>query len=345
MQSTTIGIDLAKSVFQISVADSHHHIVKRQRLNRSQFQLLLVHTPPAKLVMEGCASAHHWGRFAEQHGHRVTLLHARYVRAYVRRNQTDAADAVALIRAAQDRDLIPIAIKSEHQQALQSLHRIRAQWQSTRIARINEARGLLAEFGIVLPRGSTNIGRRLHAVIEQLSELLQLTLAEIVSEIADCQDKLKRLDKTLKQQVEQFPIGQQLLAIPGIGPTIASAALGRVSNIHAFKSGRTFASWLGITPREYSFGSTRRLGHISRKGDTYLRMLLIHCARSALLAAKRARARNKKLTELQHWTLATEARIGHNKASVALANKMARILWAVCTRNTDFNGDHSARYH
>jgi len=345
MQSTTIGIDLAKSVFQVSIANERNHILKRQRLSRAQFQRLLVHTPPAKLVMEGCASAHHWGRFAEQHGHRVTLLHARYVRAYVRRNKTDAADADALVRASQDRDLKPIAIKSEHQQALQGLHRIRAQWQGTRVARINEARGLLAEFGIVLPRGSADIGRRLHAVIERLPELPQFTLAEIVSEIADYQDKLKRLDKTLKRQVEQDPVGNRLLAIPGIGPTIASAALGRVGDIHAFKRGRTFAAWLGITPREYSSGSTRRIGRISRQGDSYLRMLLIHGARSALLAAKRARSRDKPLTELQRWVLATEARIGHNKATVALANKTARILWAVWTKNTDFNGDHAKRYH
>jgi transposase len=268
----------------------------------------------------------------------------RYVRAYVRRNKTDAADADALVRASRDRDLRPIAIKSEYQQALQRLHRIRAQWQSSRVARINEARDLLAESGIVLPRGSADIGRRLHDVIEQLPELLQFTLAELISEIAEYQDKLKRLDKKLKKQVEQDPIGQQLLANPSIGPTIASAALGRVSNIHAFRRGRTFASWLGITPREYSSGSTRRLGRISRQGDAYLRMLLIHGARSALLAAKRARSRQQILTELQRWVLATEARIGHNKTSVALANKMARILWAVWTKNIAFNGDHARRY-
>jgi transposase len=197
----------------------------------------------------------------------------------------------------------------------------------------------------VLPRGSADIGRRLHAVIEQLPELLQFTLAELVSEIAEYQDKLKRLDKTLKQQVEQCSIGQQLLAIPGSGPTIASAALGRVGDIHAFKRGRAFASWLGLTPREYSSGSTHRMGRISRQGDAYLRMLLIHGARSALLAAKRARARNQKLTELQRWALATEARVGHNNATVALTNKMARILWAVWTKNTVFNGDHAKRYH
>jgi transposase len=158
MQSTTIGIDLAKSVFQISIADNNHHIIKRQRLSRSQFERLLVHTPPAQLVMEGCASAHHWGRLGIQHGHEVKLLHPRYVRAYVRRNKTDAADADGLVRASTDQELKPIAVKSEYQQVLQSLHRIREQWLKSRVARINEARGLLAEFGIVLPRSSSDIG-------------------------------------------------------------------------------------------------------------------------------------------------------------------------------------------
>jgi len=134
MKSTTIGIDLAKSVFQVSVADEQRRIIKRQRLSRSQFQHFLIHTPPAKLVMEGCASAHHWGRLALSHGHEVKLLHAGYVRAYVRRNKTDAADADALVRADADPDLKPIPVKPTHQQALQSLHRIRTQWQRTRVA-------------------------------------------------------------------------------------------------------------------------------------------------------------------------------------------------------------------
>lgn len=345
MQSTTIGIDLAKSVFQISIADNNHHIIKRQRLSRSQFERLIVHTPPARLVMEGCASAHHWGRLAEQHGHDVKLLHPRYVRPYVRRNKTDSTDADGLVRASADTGLKPIAVKSIHQQALQSLHRIREQWLRSRVARINEARGLLTEFGIVLPRGSSNIAQRLHAVIDQLPALLQFTLAELISEIAADQDKLKRLDKTLKTVTEQDADGLRMLGVAGIGPIIASAALGRVNNIHVFKRGRAFASWLGITPREYSSGSTRRLGRISREGDRYLRMLLIHGARAALLAAKRARTREQTLTELQRWALATEQRIGHNKATVALANKMARILWAVWTKNTSFDGNHAGRYH
>jgi len=345
MQSTTIGIDLAKSVFQVSIADHHQRIIKRQRLSRNQFQRFLVHTPPAKLVMEGCASAHHWGRLAQSHGHQVKILHAGYVRPYVRRNKTDAADADALIRADADPDLKPIPVKPTHQQALQSLHRIRVQWQKTRTARINEARGLLGEFGVILPRGTQDIGRRLHSVADQLPELLQFTFTELIAEISECQDRLKRIDKMLANIVATDPVGQRLLTVSGAGPTIASALLGSVSDIHSFKRGRSFASWLGLTPREYSSGSTRNLGRISRRGDIYLRTMLVHGARSALLAAKRARQRGNELTELQQWALSLQDRAGHNKAAVALANKMARIIWAVWTKDRTFDGDHAARYH
>ncbi len=345
MQSTTIGIDLAKSVFQVSIADHQHRITKRQRLSRNQFQRFGVHTPPAKLVMEGCASAHHWGRLAQSHGHQVKILHAGYVRPYVRRNKTDAADADALVRADADPELKPIPVKATHQQALQSLHRIRVQWQRTRVARINEARGLLAEFGVVLPRGTADIARRLHGVVDQLPELLQFTFTELIAEIRECQDRLKRLDKTLRNIVACDPVGPHLLTVSGVGPTIASALLGSVSDIQAFKRGRAFASWLGLTPREYSSGATRTLGRISRRGDNYLRTMLIHGARAALLAAKRARQRGNELTELQQWALSLQDRAGHNKAAVALANKMARIIWAVWTKDRPFDGDHAARYH
>lgn len=345
MQSTTIGIDLAKSVFQISVANHNHRIIKRQRLTRPQFERFLVHTPPSRLVMEGCASAHHWARVAQTQGHHPQLLHARYVKAYVRRHKTDAGDADALVRAATDPDLKPIAIKSTHQQALQSLHRIRAQWLATRVARINEARGVLAEFGVVLPRGTRDIGARLHAVVEQLPQLLHFAFTALIAEIGELKTKLTQLDHDLKNIVTNDPVGKRLLQIPGVGTTIASAALGRVGDIHQFPRARCFAAWLGLTPREYSSGHTRILGRISRQGDNYLRMLLIHGARSALLAAKRLNSKGQKLTELQHWVVSLEQRVGHNKATVALANKMARILWAVWTKNATFNGDHAKRYH
>ena len=344
MQSTTIGVDLSKSVFQLSLADERHHITKRQRLSRSQFNRFISHTPPSRLIMEGCAGAHHWGRLAQSNGHQVKLLHAHYVRPYVRRDKTDAADADALLRADQDHELKPIPVKSEQQQALQSLHRIRAQWRSALTARINEARGLLGEFGIVLPRGTRSIGYRLHAVMHQLPDLLQPAFSELISEIGQLGERLGRVDKTLNDYAHHDPVGQRLMRIPGIGPTIATAMLGRVPDMHVFRRGRSFASWLGVTPREYSSGSNRYLGRISRRGDSYLRMLLIHGARAALLAAKRQHKAGRELTRLQQWALDTQQRVGHNKATVALANKLARIAWAVWTKGIEFDGNDARRF-
>lgn len=339
MHCTTIGIDLSKTVFQSSLADSRHHIIDRRRLSRRQFSRFLATTEPARLVMEACSTTHYWARIAKQHGHRVKLLHAHYVRPYVRRNKTDSADADALLRADQDKDLKPVPTKNEHQQALQSLHRIRAQWKKTRTARICCAKALLAEFGVPMPRGVKDLALRLRQAADNLPHVLQGNFHTLVDEIVQLSQQLQSMDRDLNALLANEPDGARLQSINGIGAITATALIGRVPDIHAFKRGRAFAGWLGITPREYSSGSTRRLGAISKKGDRYLRTLLIHGARSALLAAARARAGNKPLTRLQRWALETELRIGHNKATVALANKMARIVWAVWTHQKTFNGD------
>ena len=344
MNCTTIGIDLSKTVFQLSLADSHHHIVDRRRLSRRQFSRFLATAEPARLVMEACSTAHYWSRVAKQHGHQVKLLHAHYVRPYVRRNKTDSADADALLRADQDRDLNPIPPKNEHQQALQSLHRIRSQWKKTRTARICCAKALLAEFGVSLPRGSKDLALRLRQASEELPHLLQRNFHALVDDIVQLSDNLEQMDRDLKALLADEPDGLRLQTISGVGAITATALIGRVPDIHAFKRGRAFAGWLGLTAREYSSGGTRRLGSISKKGDRYLRTLLVHGARSALLAAARARANDKPLTRLQHWALDTQHRIGHNKATVALANKMARIIWAVWTQQKPFNGDDALRF-
>jgi len=336
-----VGVDLAKSVFQVSIANSCGKIEKRRKLTRSQFTQFLATSKISHIVMEGCSSAHHWARKAEGYGHRVSLLHATYVRAYVRRNKTDSADADALVRAAGDDELKPIQIRTEHQQALQSLHRIRSQWVKTKVASINEARGLCAEFGIVLPTGASSISKKLHGVIDQLPDPLQYCMAELVSQIGDYESKIKRVDRELGQLAVADPNGKRILNIAGIGTVTASALIGRVGNIHSFKRGREFASWLGLTPREHSSGRTRRVGSVSRQGDTYLRTMLIHGARSALLQAKRADRNDLPLTALQSWALALDKRLGHNKAAVALANKLARIVWAIWTKEQEFSGNHA----
>jgi len=341
---TTIGVDLSKSVFQLSLADSNHRIVSRKRLNRNQFSRFLATGEPVRLVMEACSTAHYWSRVAVQDGHRTKLLHAHYVRPYVRRNKTDSADADALLQADQDRELKPVPVKNEHQQAMQSLHRIRAQWKKTRTARINCAKALLGEFGVILPRGKKEMALRLRLAADDLPHPLQWSFHELIDEIVTLGNRLEQLDRDLTAQLDHEPDALRLSSISGIGVVTATALVGRVPDIHAFKRGRAFAGWLGITPREYSSGSIRRLGKISKQGDRYLRTLLIHGARSALLAAARAKAAGKSLTRLQRWALDTQQRIGHNKAAVALANKLARIVWAVWTKQQTFNGDDALRF-
>lgn len=337
MNTTTIGVDLAKSVFQVSLATSSGRVVERRRLSRPQFQRFLVTQPEAEFVFEACATAHHWARTARGYGHTPRLLHAQYVRPYVRRNKTDAADADALLRARQDPELRPVPVKSVEQQALQGLHRVRAQWQSSRQQRICLARGLLAEFGVHLPTGAAGIVGRLRGALEAAPSMLVKTLESVVEEITALDTKIRKIDVELAQLAKHSSSAQRLLTIPGVGVITATAMLGSVPDIHAFHRARQFSAWLGLTPREYSSGQTRRLGGISKRGDRYLRMLLTHGARSALLLAHRQASKgDDQLTTLQRWVLDVERRTNHNKATIALANKMARIIWCVWTREEDY---------
>lgn len=344
MTISVVGVDLSKSVFQLSMADARHRVVDRKRLSRAQFHRFLAQTTHVRLVMEACGTSNYWGRTAQLHGHTVKLLHAKYVKAYVRRTKTDTADADALVLADRDDSLHPIPLKSEELQALQGLHRIREQWKRARVARICEARALLGEFGFSTSLGARGIGKKLTLATEQAPFLIQLTLLDLIQEIGDLEQRLKRVDHTLAAYANTNADVQALLGIQGIGITIATAFVARVPSINLFKRGRSFASWLGLTCREYSSGQTRRLSRITKQGDRYLRMMLIHGARAALMAARRKVANGKQLTSLETWAVNTQARVGHNKATVALANKMARIMWAVWTRHKDFNGDYALRF-
>jgi transposase len=337
MNATSIGVDLSKSVFQVSLANAAGRIVEQKRLSRVQYQRFLAEQPPAEIVMEACATAHHWARTARSLGHQPCLLHALYVRPYVRRNKTDAADADALLRARRDPQLKPVPIKSVDQQALQGLHRIRQQWVATRRQRITLARGLFAEFGISLPTGAAGIVTRLHAVIDRVPGVLVSGLTPIIEEIAGLEERIKQIDRHLAEIAKAHADVKHLMSIPGVGVITATALVASVADIHSFARARQFAAWLGLTPREYSSGQTRHLGRISKRGDGYLRMLLTHGARSALLLAHRQATKgDHTLTSVQRWALDVEQRSHHNKATIALANKMARILWAVWTSGEDY---------
>ena len=336
MQSTTIGVDLAKSVFQLSLSHPNGKVFKRHRLSRGQFERFLIKQEPVHLVMEACATSNHWARFSQTHGHQVSLLHPNYVKPYVRRNKTDAADADALIEAIRNPEIKPVPVKSVDHQALQGLHRVRQQLIDTKRRRINLVRSLLAELGIALPRGTKDLCARLRAHLDQVPEVLSETLDRVVDEIAALIKEIARVDKQLAVIAKEHAVAQQLMTIPGIGVTTATAIIASVPDIHQFKRARKFSAWLGLTPREYSSGNNRYLGRISKQGDKYLRMLLVHGARSALQGANRKRNNGKDLTKMEKWATDIERAKHHNIATVALANKMARIIWATWTRGEEY---------
>lgn len=346
MDATTVAVDLAKTVFEVAVANRHWHIVSRHRFNRRQFTHLLATFAPTHVVMEACGTAHYWGRCARRHGHTVTLLPPAYVRPYVRRNKTDRTDAEALLEAVRSGQIPAVPVKTVAQQTLVGLHRIRDQWMTTRTARINAVRGLLREQGILLPAGAGPAVRAIPALLEDgeapLSAHLCRMLALIYEEIRQLEDRIGRLERELRALADADPVIGRLREIPGIGLLTATALTGVVGSIHAFRRARQFASWLGLTPREYSSGARRRLGGISKCGDVYLRCLLTHGARAVLRAAHRRTTANEPLTRLHQWALTVQSRRGHNKAAIAVANKLGRVVWAVWHHDQAFTAAPAA---
>jgi transposase len=335
MDATTIAVDLAKDVFEVAVGNGGGHIVSRHRLTRRQFERFLARqTPGTEVVMEACATAHFWGRHCQRLNLRPVLLPVQYVRAYVRRNKSDQADAAALLEARRCSEIYPVPIKTAEHQVLQGLHRLRQQWQKTRTARINGLRSLLREQGVNVGAGARNIHRQVPTLLGQLERTLPGRLVAVLqlllAEIRDVETRLEALDDELAQQLATDEVAIRLQTIPGVGVITASALLASVPHIHQFRRGRHFASWLGLTPREYASGHQIWRSRISKRGDVYLRTLLIHGARSVLAQAQtRARVGRVALSARQRWVLTLAARRGFNKATVAYANHLARIIWAV----------------
>lgn len=340
MAATTVAIDLAKSVFEIAVADVDGKVVDRKRTSRLQLQRYFDNREVGRVVMEACGSAHWWGRWFAARGIAVTLLPPLYVRAYVRRNKTDRADATALLEAARASDIVPVHVKSVEQQALQGLHRIRSAWRATLTARVNTLRGLCREFGITVPvgyrRGLAGLVAHIADESSPVPMLLRTTMQGMIEEIRALEAKIAQVEIEFREIARRSEECQRLQTIPGVGLLGATALLGSVGDIGTFRSARHFASWLGLTPREHSSGTVRRLGSISKRGDRYLRMLLVHGARAVLYSAHAAQRAGRPLDALRHWALRVESRAGRNKASVAIANKLARVVWASWSRQQNF---------
>jgi transposase len=343
MNFTTVAVDLAKSVFELAVADGEWRIVERHRLSRARFARFFVHRPPCKVVMEACGSAHYWARRIGAEGHSVRLLPAHDVKRYVRRSKTDRADAAALIEAARSSQIREVPIKTIEQQQLQSLHRLRSQWLSTRQRYLSTLRGILREFGVLIPLGAsvakTQVALALAQADSDLPAGLRPALAQMLQQITALEEKILSVEHQLAALTRTDERARQLREIPGVGLLTSTALLSSVGDIHRFPSGRHFACWLGLTPSERSSAERRRLGKISKQGDVYCRTLLVHGARSALLAAHRAQRASKPLDRLRRWALNCERVRGHNKATVALANRLARIVWATWKYQRGFDGN------
>jgi transposase len=343
MDATTVAVDLAKDVFEVALANRAHRIIGRKRLTRRQFETFVDGLPASTtVVMEACGTAHYWGRRCQTRGLNVRLLPPQYVRPYVRRNKTDRTDTEAVLEADRCAGLQAVPVKSAEQQALQALHRVRTQWQAARTARINVIRGLLREQGYAVPAGARTVLARVSALLDDaargLPAILRETVRALVEEVRQLETRVATIDRELTRVARDDRAAARLYQVPGVGVVTATALVGAVPHIHAFRRGRDFASWLGLTPRESTSGARRYLGRISKRGDGYLRCLLTHGARAVLLAAQRvARATPHRLTRLQQWAVALAARRGHNKAAIALANKLARIIWAVWHRDADFH--------
>jgi len=340
MNATTVAVDLAKNTFELAVADAGWKLMDKARLTRSQFARWFDNRSVRLVVMEACGSAHYWARTLRARGIEVRLLPAQYVRAYVKRNKTDAADAAALLEAARASDIKPVTVKSVEQQALQALHRMRSAWMASRTGRINMLRGFCREFGLEVPvgavRGLAQMARFIADDHSGIPAILRTPMRLVLEEVRLMEARIESLERELAALARQSAACHALASVPGIGLLTSTAMVAAVGDPRSFDSGRRYASFFGLTPREYSSGTSRYLGRISKRGNRYIRMLLTHGARSVLRAATVARRMGRSVDRLRTWALAVQERTNHNKATCALANKLARIAWAVWVKHEKY---------
>ena len=320
-----IGIDLAKQVFQLHGVDATGTVRLRRQVRRGELLQVLRQFAPCRVAMEACGSAHHWGREVERMGHQALLIAPQFVKPFVKGNKNDRNDAEAICEAAQRPGMRFVALKTIDQQQVLMLHRLRSGAVNERTAMANRIRGLLAEFGVIVPQGLSQLRQALARLVEACDEVPALVRAELEVQrrrLVDGDAEVKRLSDQIAQLVRADVQAAALLHRRGVGPLIASAFVAELGDARHFKNGRQVSAWLGLVPRQHSSGGKPRLLGISKRGDAYLRTLLIHGARAVM----RTLARHDD--PLSRWARQLAARRGIHKATVALANKMARQMWA-----------------
>ena len=325
-----VGVDIAKRVFQLHWIDAETGEIMNVQLKREKFLEHFVNRAQCLIGMEACGGAQHWARKLIELGHEVKLLPARMVKPFVGRNKSDAADARAIWTAVQQPAVKAVAVKSEAQQAVLALHRMRSQLVKFRTAQINGLRGLLAEYGEVMPQGRAGITKGIAAalanLVDRLPPVLLDTLREQWARVGQLDEQVAETERRLRAWHKEDKASRRIAEIPGVGLLTATAAVAAMGDPKSFKSGREFAAWLGLVPKHTGTGGRIRMLGISKRGDTYLRTLLIHGARSVI-------AHSKQPSE---WVTNLSRRRPANVAVVALANKMARTIWALLAHEREF---------
>lgn len=334
MKISTIGIDLAKDIFQIHAVDQQGKVVQRKKLRRTELAVYFSNLEPCLIGMEACASSHHWARKFAGMGHTVKLMAPQFVKPYVKGNKNDAADAEAICEAVTRPTMRFVSHKDVEQQTILSVHRVRQLLVTNRTAQVNQIRGLLSEFGIVMPKGINALTVRIPEILEDAENELTCGMRDLIK---GCYQRVKTLtaeidqqELTIRQWHQQNPLSVKLEKIPGVGPLTASAFVATIGSALEFKSGRELSAFIGLVPRQHSSGGKPTLLGISKRGDIYLRTLLIHGARAVIRVAETRADRNPWLTGLM-------GRRNKNIATVAQANKTVRTIWALLTKGREFD--------
>jgi transposase len=334
MKITRVGLDIAKQVFQVHGVDEHGKARLRKQLSRAKVLEFFAQMPACLIGVEACGGAHYWGRELTKLGHTVKLMAAQFVVPYRQRGKNDANDAEAICEAVGRPSMRFVAIKSDEQQSVLMVHRARTLVMANRTAQVNQIRGLLGEFGVVVPKGVARLRRELPQILEDAENGLPLlareVLAGLLDQFHDLDTRVATYDRQIRTLAAASEPARRLMKIEAIGPQTATALVASMGDPHVFDSGRSYAASLGITPRQHSSGGKERLGQITRRGDSYLRTLLVHGARAYL------RVVDKKTDAKSAWARRLKERRHVNVAAVALAAKNARTAWAILAHGTEY---------
>jgi len=338
---TLIGIDLAKSIFHLQGNDSKGRSIYKKKLNRADLLTFMQSQKPCVVAMEACCGAHQWARRFKDLGHSPRLISPQFVKPFVKGNKNDRNDASAICEAAVRPSMRFVAIKSGWQTDLQAIHRVRTRLSQNRTAVMNEMRGILAETGLVISQGVIPLKKIAQSIClteasVEVSNMCRETIADLFCELRDIEERISVQEKRMKEIADKHPVCTQLMKISGIGKITATALLAAVTDPNEFKNGRHFSAWLGLVPRHSGTGGHNRIGSISKRGDKNLRCLLVHGARASI------RTVTKRNDRTSVWAASLKDKHGYNKAAVALANKNARIIWAILARGVEYDVNFAA---